>query len=84
MSDKPRFMLSTIDNPHSPFTDWLPWLMEDIRLGHNTCGLLARTTYAADSIDDDSEVLGMYDVVRNNFSGVHRVVVPEDYTVVVP
>ena len=79
MGDKARFMLSTIDNPHSPFTDWVPWLMEDIRLGYNTCGLLARMTVAAESIDDESEVIGMYDVVRNDFYGVHVVVVPEDY-----
>ena len=79
MGDKARFMLSTIDNPHSPFTDWAPWLMEDIRLGYNTCGLLARMTAAAESIDDESEVIGMYDVVRNDFYGVHVVVVPEDY-----
>ena len=80
MGDKARFMLSTTDNPYSPFTDWVPWLMEDIRLGHNTCGLLARMTAGAESINDESEVIGMYDVVRNNFSGVHLVVVPEDYS----
>ena len=79
MGDKARFMLSTIDNPHSPFTDWVPWLMEDIRLGYNTCGLLARMIAAAEIMDDESEVIGMYDVVRNDFYGVHVVVVPEDY-----
>lgn len=79
MGDKARFMLSTSDNPYSPFTEWIPWLMEDIRLGHDTVGLLARMTPGAEGISDDSEVMGMYDVVRNNFSGVHVVVVPEDF-----
>ena len=79
MSNQARFMLSTTDNPHSPFTDWIPWYMEDLRLGHDTVGLLARMTDSAENIDDESEVAAMREVVTNNFSGLHRVVVPEDY-----
>ena len=79
MSSKARFMLSTIDNPYSPFTDWIPWYMEDLRLGHDTVGLLARMIDSTEVIDDESEVDGMREVVANNFSGLHRVVVPEDY-----
>ena len=80
MNNKARFMLSTIDNPYSPFTDWIPWLMEDLRLGHDTVGLLARMTATSEVIDDEAEVAAMRDVVINNFSGLHRVVVPEDYS----
>ena len=79
MSNKARFMLSTIDNPYSPFTDWIPWLMEDLRLGHDTVGLLARMANASGTIDDEAEVTAMREIVTNNFSGLHRVVVPEDY-----
>ena len=79
MSDKARFMLSTIDNPHSPFTDWIPWFMEDLRLGHDTVGLLARMTNSSGVINDEAEVAAMRAIVANNFSGYHRVVVPEDY-----
>ena len=79
MSTKTRMMLSTEDNPYSPFTQWVAWYMEDLRLGHDTNGLLARLTNASDTINDEAEVAAMRDVVSNNFSGLHIVVVPEDY-----
>lgn len=35
-------MLTTIDNPHNPFTEWDEWLAWDLHYGWNTCGFLAR------------------------------------------
>ena len=35
-------MLTTIDNPWSPVTNFDEWWMYDSRAGHNTPGLLAR------------------------------------------
>jgi hypothetical protein len=79
MSDKPPFLLSTTDNPYSPFDEWERWLMEDLRLGHDTCGLLARFSDSADVFDDNADVNAIRDVVINNFSGLHEAVVPSDY-----
>ncbi|MCK5611812.1 hypothetical protein KAR91_58625 [Candidatus Pacearchaeota archaeon] len=74
------FLLTTTDNPLSPFSDWVAWYLEDIRLGHDTCGLLARLTSGNDIVDDEAEVAAMRDVVTYNFSGKHVMVVPEDYS----
>lgn len=35
-------MLTTVDNPYDPFTDWYRWLSFDTTHGYHTCGLLAR------------------------------------------
>lgn len=78
MAKSPNFLLSTEDNQYSPFTQWELWLMEDIRLGYNTCGLLDRicmTSY----LNDGAEVQAMYDIVKLNASGVHIIVEPEYY-----
>jgi len=78
MSNKP-FLLSTTDNPLNPFDDWVAWYFEDLRLGHDTCGLLARLASASDAIDDDAEIAAMRDVIRYNFSGKHIMVAQEDF-----
>lgn len=37
-----KVMLTTTDNPINPFDDWDAWYSEDLRLGHDTCGYIAR------------------------------------------
>ena len=79
MSTKPM-LLSTTDNIYSPFTEWEKWLQEDIRLGHNTPGLLARMTATAETFNDDYAIVeAMRDIVELNLSGKHIIVVKEDY-----
>ena len=36
-------MLTTYDNPYNPFTQFNLWFKHDMLLGHNCCGLLAKT-----------------------------------------
>ena len=36
------YMLSTLDNPFDPFTDFTSWYMFDCEKGHNTSSRLAR------------------------------------------
>ena len=79
MSDKNNktFMLTTLNNPHNPFTEWEQWLITDIRLGYNTCGLISRICKGSDSLDDDADLDAMRTIVLNNWSGKH-VMVTED------
>lgn len=35
-------LLTTTDNPFNPFVDFDSWYAEDLRLGYDTCGLIAR------------------------------------------
>lgn len=68
------WLLTTTDNPFNPHTEWLEWYAEDIRLGHDTCGLMARLSGSANELDDESDLPVMQDVVRYNFSGKHVMV----------
>ena len=44
-----EYMLTTIDNPYSPFTQFDEWLEFDTLKGYNTCGYLARVAKTSSS-----------------------------------
>nr|DAK94045.1 MAG TPA: hypothetical protein [Caudoviricetes sp.]DAM57745.1 MAG TPA: hypothetical protein [Caudoviricetes sp.]DAO34503.1 MAG TPA: hypothetical protein [Caudoviricetes sp.]DAS12624.1 MAG TPA: hypothetical protein [Caudoviricetes sp.]DAW82747.1 MAG TPA: hypothetical protein [Caudoviricetes sp.] len=48
-------MLSTIDNPYDPRTDWNEWFAFDVVHGYNTCGLLARFVSSSSSLSEELE-----------------------------
>ena len=83
MRQEKPFLLSTIDNPFSPFTEWYAWYYQDLLLGYDTCGLIARVSNSSNTINDDSEYIAMRSIITNNFSGKHIAVVREDYNNVV-
>ncbi len=76
MSKKPStvWLLTTIDNPYSPFTEWTQWYLEDLRLGYDTCGLVARLSGSANELNDEAELAVMSDIVKYNYSGKHIMV----------
>lgn len=46
-------MLTTFDNPFNPFTNFTRWWKEDLILGHDTCGALARESAVSDVASDE-------------------------------
>lgn len=48
-------MLSTIDNPFNPFTDFVSWFMFDIEKGYNCCSYLARIVNLSDDMSQQEE-----------------------------
>lgn len=70
-----EYMLTTIDNPHSPFTDYEAWLAYDERQGHYTNSLLARVAVmSADMSEADQEFVideAMNEIVKENVSGLY-------------
>lgn len=46
-------MLTTFDNPFNPFNDFVRWWKEDLLLGHDCCGTLARESNVSDVASDD-------------------------------
>ena len=76
---KSPFLLTTRDNRYNPFTSWIKWYMEDLRLGHDTCGLIARHTVSSDVFSDEDESYAMRTIIEHNLSGQHVMVVPEDF-----
>lgn len=50
-------MLTTIDNPFDPYTDFDNWLAYDTEKHYNTCGLLARIANTSDVLSDEENVI---------------------------
>lgn len=76
-----KTMLTTVDNPHSPFENWDAWLAYDLAAGYNTSGLLARIANVSHELSDkdfdDVIVDAIDEIVRENVSGLHRKVTKE-------
>ena len=72
-------MLTTIDNPYSPKTDYINWKKWDVDHGHYTEELLARITNIPDNIDDPATIEsilyeGQLFIVENDPSGMYKLV----------
>ena len=73
-----QHMLTTVDNPYDPFTQYDEWYAFDARSGYNTPSLLARvvnSSYEISEADQDQAIEDAIEqIVNENVSGVHRMV----------
>jgi len=78
LDDDKEYMLTTVDNPYDPFTQWDQWFSYDAQKGYNTPGYLARlarTSLELGQLDEDQSINdAMQRIVKDNFYGVHRLV----------
>lgn len=76
-----RSRLTTVDNPHDPFDEYLAWFAFDLSSGYNTPSFLARILTDSDQLSDaDQELaneLAIDEIVRENTLGVYRKVTKE-------
>lgn len=75
-------MLTTIDNPHNPFTNYDEWYQFDEANGYHTTGYLARVTITSSELSDVDQDLAIEsaidEIVRENINGVYRKVPAPD------
>ena len=75
-------MLSTIDNPFNPFTQWDEWKRYDEDHKHFTCAYLARIAKTSDDLseaDYDQAVTDAIDeIVKFNINGLYTKVYEEE------
>lgn len=45
-------MLTTVDNPYDPFTQFASWYRYDMNAGYNTCGTLARVMCPSNNLTE--------------------------------
>lgn len=68
-------MLTTIDNPFDPFTQWREWFSYDTAKGYGTSELLARVIITSDELSDADQSLALEqaidDIVSENVLGLH-------------
>ena len=69
-------MLTTIDNPFDPFTQWEDWYAFDEAKGYHTCGYLARIAKSSDElsqIDEDLAIqVAIDEIIKLNVLGIYR------------
>jgi len=72
-------MLTTIDNPFNPFTQYNEWLAWDEQHGYYTNEYLARIVKTSDELSEVDEALAINqaidEIVKLNVLGIYRKVV---------
>lgn len=80
-----EYMLTTVDNPYDPFTQWDEWFAWDQAAGYHTPGLLARVARTSTDLSDADQQLAIQqainEVVTENVLGVLRKVKQGDVKV---
>ena len=82
--DKPiEYMLTTVDNPYNPFTDFNAWLAYDISMGYNSASFLARVAMVPEDLPEPWQSLAIQsaidEIVQENVSGMWRKVSRDSY-----
>ena len=77
------YMLSTVDNPYSPFDQFEEWYKFDMIHGYNSCGLLARISFTSDSLPENLNQLELDRAIREivdvNINGMFCLVTKDDF-----
>lgn len=83
MDNTTTYMISTIDNPYSPFTQFDEWKAFDESKGYFTCEYLARVTNTSSELPDDLADKAVDDAIndicRLNVLGIYRKVKESDF-----
>ena len=78
-----EYMLTTIDNPYNPFTQYAEWYGWDLHAGYHTPGALARQVVLSDELSDVDQAKAIADaideMVQENYLGVYRKVSRSDF-----
>ena len=69
-------MLTTVDNPYDPFTQFNEWFSYDQAAGYNTPALLGRVIVTSDDLSDTDQSIAMEnaidEIVTENVLGIYR------------
>jgi hypothetical protein len=78
-----EYMLTTIDNPFNPFTQFDEWYAWDRNAGYDTPSLLARIAKVSDDMSEPDQDLAIQlaidEIVSENVSGMHKKVLSNDF-----
>lgn len=79
----PPSMLTTIDNPFNPFTQFLDWYGFDVSRGYNSLAYLARIVKDSYELSDSENALayekGMDEIIKYNPLGIYLKVTAESF-----
>lgn len=69
------YLITTIDNPFNPFTDFDAWYQYDVDHGYFTCSYLARIAVLSDELSDTDQLLAIEqaidEIIKFNTLGIY-------------
>lgn len=75
-------MLTTVDNPYDPFTQFDDWYSWDEAAGYHTMSFLARIVKTSEALSQADQELameeGIDEIVKENVLGLYRKVTSEE------
>lgn len=75
-------MLTTIDNPYDPFTEFDKWYNFDELKGYHSCAYLARITVSSHSLSEQDESLAIEraidEIVELDVLGIYKKAVKKE------
>ena len=82
MSNNNDYMLTTVDNPYNPFTDFNLWQLFDKEQGYDTCEYMARLVNLSDDmtqkeIDEETD-RAIDTIISNDIFGIYKKVYEND------
>jgi hypothetical protein len=76
-------MLTTEDNPYSPFDEWDEWFAFDTSKGYDTCSYLARVVRSSSELSEiDNNIAiseGILKILELNLTGNYKRVTRKDF-----
>jgi len=77
-----KSMLTTIDNPFNPFTQFDEWYAYDVGKGYHTCAYLARIVVTSEELSEEDESIAIEvaidEILDLNDLGIYKKVTEED------
>lgn len=74
-------MLTTVDNPFDPFTQFDSWFLFDVEKGYNSCAYLDRIAKTSDQLSDkenEEEIERAIDeIIKYDFMNIYKKVKKE-------
>lgn len=71
-----KVMLTTIDNPFNPITEFDKWFAFDCEKGYNSCAYLGRIAKTSDALteeENDEEIERAIDeIIKFDFMGIYK------------
>lgn len=81
--DTTVYMLTTVDNPWNPFTEWDEWYAFDASKGYHTPSLIDRLTFDSHELSEADQALSVQlaigEIARTNALGMYRLVSEDNF-----
>jgi len=70
------FMITTIDNPYNPFTEFTSWFMFDTEKGYNSCSYLGRIARTSEQLSEEENNLeierAIDEIIKYDFRNIYK------------